>query len=157
MKYLADCLMIQAPPPQRPPVWMPQPTFPGPQPSLERGGPGWPEPRPMYPHQHHPQWSAPMHQHPAVGPPFGMGLTANEVRARNLVIAENNKVNEAQSIAPADPNPERMYWVREFDGTWTLRNRLTIESGDIGDWTWYIDPSNNTFYAVLKKGKAKEE
>jgi hypothetical protein len=38
-----------------------------------------------------------------------------------------------QDMKPADDDPFRMYWVREQDNTWSQRNRLTIDSGDIGD------------------------
>jgi hypothetical protein len=39
-----------------------------------------------------------------------------------------------------------MYWVRELDGTFTQRNRLTIDSGDIGDCRWYAQ--DGVFYSV---------
>lgn len=41
--------------------------------------------------------------------------------------------NKKQDMKPSDDDPHRMYWVREIDNTWTQRNRLTIDSGDIGD------------------------
>jgi len=99
---------------------------------------------------------APAANYATVGVPFGVGLTGQEALARNIATAHENKVYERQSIAPADTDPLREYWVREMDGSWTLRNRLTIESGDIGDWTWYINPNDQTFYAVLRE-KVKED
>lgn len=41
--------------------------------------------------------------------------------------------NKKQDMKPADDDPFRIYWVRELDNTWSQRNRLTIDSGDIGD------------------------
>lgn len=51
-----------------------------------------------------------------------------------------------QEMKPSDPDPYRMYWCREPDNTWTQRNRMTIESGDIGDCRWYV--TEGQFYAV---------
>lgn len=86
-----------------------------------------------------------------VNAPFGTDLTGQEALARNVAASHKNKANEPQEICPADPDPLRMYWCRELDNSFTLRNRLTIESGDMGDFTWYINTDNSSFYAVLKK------
>jgi hypothetical protein len=55
-------------------------------------------------------------------------------------------MNKKQEMKPADDDPMRMYWVRELDGTYSQRNRLTIDSGDIGDCRWYTH--GGVFYAV---------
>lgn len=85
-----------------------------------------------------------------VAMPFGYGYTSREQRERNIEIAKHNKVYEPQNIAPTDPDMSRMYWVRELDGSWAQHSRLTIESGDIGAFTWYIDNDGGAFYAALK-------
>lgn len=87
--------------------------------------------------------------------PFGMDLTGQEARARNVAVAENGKTNQPQPIAPGDPDPLRMYWVRDHKDEYTLQNRITIESGDIGEHTWWINPIDNSFYAVVSP-KAKK-
>lgn len=55
-------------------------------------------------------------------------------------------MDERQEMKPADDNPLKYYWVRELDGAWTQRNRLTIDSGDIGKCRWYT--VDGMFYAV---------
>ena len=55
-------------------------------------------------------------------------------------------VNGKDEMVPADPDPFRMYWVRELDQTFTQRDRRTIDSGDIGDCRWYV--KDGKFYAV---------
>lgn len=80
-------------------------------------------------------------------PPFGtIGLTNNEVLMKNMATAQGLEMNNKQEMKPADDDPMRMYWCREQDGTWTQRNRLTIDSGDIGDCRWYVH--DGVFYAV---------
>jgi hypothetical protein len=80
-------------------------------------------------------------------PTFGTyGQTGSEVLAQQLAYAQASNVNQKQEMKPADDDPFRMYWVREQDGTWTQRNRLTIDSGDIGDCRWYA--MDGQFYAV---------
>ncbi|PMD18241.1 hypothetical protein NA56DRAFT_630550 [Hyaloscypha hepaticicola] len=74
------------------------------------------------------------------------GQTGSEVLAQQLAYAQASNVNQKQEMKPADDDPFRMYWVREQDGTWTQRNRLTIDSGDIGDCRWYA--MDGQFYAV---------
>lgn len=80
-------------------------------------------------------------------PPFGtFGQTGYEVLQSQMATAQGLEMNKKQEMKPADDDPMRMYWVRELDGTYTQRNRLTIDSGDIGDCRWYAD--NGVFYAV---------
>lgn len=87
-----------------------------------------------------------------INAPFGTGLTAQEAADRDIAYARNSNVYEAQDFAPRDPDPNRMYMVRGLDGNWALHNRVTIESGDLGEYTWYMDPTkNNAFYVVIKE------
>jgi hypothetical protein len=74
------------------------------------------------------------------------GLTANEVLNQQMATAQGLEMNKQQEMKPADDDPLRMYWVRELDGTFTQRNRLTIDSGDIGDCRWYAQ--DGVFYSV---------
>ncbi|KAG9246939.1 hypothetical protein BJ878DRAFT_494884 [Calycina marina] len=82
-------------------------------------------------------------RHPACGV-----LSCNNMEVLNMqiVTAEASDMNKKQEIKPADDDPFRMYWVREEDGTFTQRNRLTIDSGDIGPCRWYA--IDGVFYAV---------
>jgi hypothetical protein len=75
-----------------------------------------------------------------------IGLTGTEVLNQQLATAQGLEMNKKQEMKPADDDPLRMYWVRELDGTYTQRNRLTIDSGDIGDCRWYAQ--DGVFYAV---------
>lgn len=88
---------------------------------------------------------------PAYGmqPQYGMhsyGQTGSELLANQIAIAANQECNAKQEMKPADDDPFRMYWVRELDGTYLLRNRVTIDSGDIGDVRWFA--LDGKFYAV---------
>lgn len=80
-------------------------------------------------------------------PAFGtIGQTGFEVLNSQLATAQGLEMNRKQEMKPADDDPMRMYWCREPDGTWAQRNRLTIDSGDIGDCRWYTH--EGIFYAV---------
>ena len=74
------------------------------------------------------------------------GQTGTEILAGQLQYAKDSDINKKQEMKPADDDPFRMYWCRELDGTWTQRNRLTIDSGDIGDCRWYA--MDGQFYSV---------
>ncbi|KAI1098974.1 hypothetical protein F4804DRAFT_337671 [Jackrogersella minutella] len=76
---------------------------------------------------------------------MGIGRTTTEVQIEQYHTALNNKALEGQDIAPADPDPSRMYYCRELDGEWTLRNRYGIDN--MGDCRWYVMPGG-IFYAV---------
>lgn len=80
---------------------------------------------------------------PAIGT---YGLTGTEILNQQLATAHGLEMNKKQEMKPADDDPYRMYWCRELDSTWTQRNRLTIDSGDIGDCRWYA--MDGQFYAV---------
>ncbi|PQE32255.1 hypothetical protein CJF32_00001011 [Rutstroemia sp. NJR-2017a WRK4] len=102
--------------------------------------PPMPSPYPTYPY--------PMQPQPAFGggfssPPFGagagyipqpalgtFGATASEIQMQQMQTSDAFK---KQDMKPADDDPFRMYWVREEDNTWSQRNRMTIDSGDIGE------------------------
>ncbi|KAH8801532.1 hypothetical protein F5884DRAFT_517907 [Xylogone sp. PMI_703] len=97
----------------------------------------------QYPFQQYIQPAGYHIQQPAFGT---VGLTPSEVLQQQITTAENTGVNAKQEMKPADDDPLRVYWVRELDNTWTQRNRVTIDSGDIGECRWYsID---GLFYAV---------
>jgi len=76
--------------------------------------------------------------------PFGAGLTRSETLARNVEMARANGVGQAQDFKPADDSPTRMYWCRELNNEYTLRNRLTIDQMGC---RWYMTP-DGSFYAV---------
>jgi hypothetical protein len=76
-----------------------------------------------------------------------IGLTGPELIAQQIATAQGLEMNKSQEMKPADDDPLRMYWVRELDGTYTQRNRLTIDSGDIGPVRWFAQ-EGGVFYAV---------
>ncbi|RDL34399.1 uncharacterized protein BP5553_07527 [Venustampulla echinocandica] len=80
-------------------------------------------------------------------PAFGyFGYTGSEMLAQHLATAQGLGMNKKQDMKPADDDPHRFYWVREFDNTWSQRSRMTIDSGDIGECRWYA--KDGEFYAV---------
>ncbi|KAL2260239.1 hypothetical protein VTK26DRAFT_5838 [Humicola hyalothermophila] len=89
-----------------------------------------------------PQLSArpPVHVEPALG----VGLTPNETMAQNIRIAQNNKCYEPQDFRPADPDPYRMYWIRELNGHWAVFPRRQIDRLDV---RWFRT-DEGVFYAV---------
>ncbi|KAI5868029.1 hypothetical protein GGS23DRAFT_591830 [Durotheca rogersii] len=84
---------------------------------------------------------------PVGNPPdvTGIGRTRGEVQMEQLHTALNNKALEGQGMAPADPDPSRMYYCREIDGEWILRNRFSIDH--MGEFRWFVLPGG-VFYAV---------
>jgi hypothetical protein len=74
----------------------------------------------------------------------GIGRTAGEIAAEQAHIAEQQDLTKPQDFKPADDDPSRFYWMRELDGEWTQRNRLTIDH--LG-CRWYLH-EGGYFYAV---------
>ncbi|KAA8564142.1 hypothetical protein EYC84_012119 [Monilinia fructicola] len=91
-------------------------------------------------HSHHIPFGAGYVPQPAMNT---HGATSSEIQMQQMQTPDANK---KQDMKPADDDPFRMYWVRELDNTWTQRNRLTIDSGDIGLVRWYV--TEGVFYAV---------
>lgn len=79
-----------------------------------------------------------------VEPALGVGLTPNETMAQNIRIAQNNKCYEPQDFRPADPDPYRMYWIRELNGHWAVFARREIDRLDV---RWFRT-DEGVFYAV---------
>lgn len=136
-------LYFQVYPPQQPMFYPQQPYFAPPQ--------------PIYQPQYQMPYQAPYNTQPQsyvngfpafnIGQaPYGYGQTGGEVLAGQMALAQESDINKKQEMKPADDDPFRMYWCREQDGTWTQRNRLTIDSGDIGDCRWYS--MDGQFYAI---------
>ncbi|KAH6664936.1 hypothetical protein B0J14DRAFT_551449 [Halenospora varia] len=109
-----------------------------------------PQPQPAYQNPYVLQPQAPIGGIPSYSiqqPAFGTtGLTGHEVFAQQMATAQGLEMNKKQEMKPADDDPNRFYWVRELDNSWSQRNRLTIDSGDIGDCRWYA--KDGEFYAV---------
>jgi hypothetical protein len=86
--------------------------------------------------------------HPAMfhpDPVLGIGQTGSEMMAEQIRFAHENGLFEPQDFKPKDDDPSRYYMVRELDGTWTQRNRTTI---DALNCRWYLADPGNYFYAV---------
>ncbi len=81
---------------------------------------------------------------PTQGRNVDFGPTAFEAMAYNMEFARVNGVNQPQEFKPSDDNPRRMYWLRELDNQFTLRDRQTI---DRLRCRWYM-MDDGTFYAV---------
>lgn len=74
----------------------------------------------------------------------GIGRTAGEIATEQARIAEQQDLTKPQDFKPADDDPSRFYWMRELDGEWTQRNRLTIDH--LG-CRWFLH-EGGYFYAV---------
>ncbi|KAK7908353.1 hypothetical protein PG985_015656 [Apiospora marii] len=75
---------------------------------------------------------------------MGVGKTVGETQAEQLQSAHDQGALEPQDFKPADDDPSRMYFCRELDGNWILRNRYTLDNIPI---RWYVTTSG-VFYAV---------
>ena len=62
-------------------------------------------------------------------------------------LAQGSEMNKPQEAKPEDDDPNRFYWVREKNNTYTQRNRFTIDSGVLGQCKWFVD--DGKFYAVI--------
>jgi len=74
-----------------------------------------------------------------------MARTQLETQWSQARYAHRKGLFEPQDFKPADDDPLRFYWVREVDGNWTQRNRLTIDN--LGDCRWYLAEAGY-FYAI---------
>lgn len=77
-------------------------------------------------------------------PVLGIGQTGAEIMTEQMKFAHENGLFDAQDFKPKDDDPSRYYMVRELDGTWTQRNRFTIDSLNC---RWYL-ADQGYFYAV---------
>jgi len=103
-------------------------------------------PQPIQVQAQYPMQGTPIYSH-VQQPPFNYhGLTSGEMLQAQLGTAQGQKMTKKMDMKPADDDPLAWYWCREQDGTWVQRNRVTIDSGDIGPIRWYAD--NGEFYAV---------
>lgn len=76
------------------------------------------------------------------------GLTATQHMMKMKAKADN----KPQELKPADDDVKRMYQVQELDGNWTMRNRFTIDSGEIGKIRWFQRPDGSFFAKRLPTG-----
>ncbi|KAI9781097.1 MAG: hypothetical protein M1816_002568 [Peltula sp. TS41687] len=73
----------------------------------------------------------------AANPYVWRGLTKHEVDTQNLRVARNVGATQPRQLVPADAQPGQMWWVRELDGSWTLRNTHTIQNAlQPGFWSF---------------------
>lgn len=77
-------------------------------------------------------------------PVLGIGQTGSEMMAEQMKFAHENGLFDPQDFKPKDDDPSRYYMVRELDGVWTQRNRVTI---DALNCRWYL-ADQGYFYAV---------
>ena len=104
------------------------------------GQPGMPQNPPQVVAGNAPPQPMPMH----LDPVLGVGKTTGELSAEQRHFAEVNGLFEPQDFKPGDDDPARFYMVRELDGTWTQRNRYTIDA--LG-CRWYL-ADEGYFYAI---------
>ncbi|PVH78129.1 hypothetical protein DL98DRAFT_462866 [Cadophora sp. DSE1049] len=123
---------------QQPYIAQPQPVYAAPSPAISP--PYYNIQAQPYPSTGYPTFNI---SQPAHGT---YGYTGSEMLMQNMGQAAHPDFTKKQEMKPSDPDPYRMYWCREPDNTWTQRNRMTIESGDIGDCRWYA--TDGQFYAV---------
>ncbi|KAK4115365.1 hypothetical protein N656DRAFT_704498 [Canariomyces notabilis] len=99
---------------------------------------------PAQPGNIHPVPGLPVQPPVHVEPALGVGLTPSETVAQNVRIAQNNRCNEPQDFVPADPDPHRLYWLRELNGHWAIFSRRQIDRLNA---RWYRT-DQGAFYAV---------
>ncbi|KAI9783391.1 MAG: hypothetical protein M1839_003926 [Geoglossum umbratile] len=55
------------------------------------------------------------------------GATKSQIDAQNAAIAQTNGANQPTMLVPYKAGATQDWWVRELDGTWTLRTTATIQ------------------------------
>jgi len=78
------------------------------------------------------------------------GRTPAEVDEDNRRIAAREKVYEPNEMRPLNPRDDQQFWVRELDGTHTLRTYATIESA-LQPGKWHKDPNYGYAYFVRSR------
>ncbi|KAH0565401.1 hypothetical protein GP486_001200 [Trichoglossum hirsutum] len=70
-------------------------------------------------------------------PLIWQGATKSEVDSRNAAIAQATGSNQPTMLVPYKASPTQDWWVRELDGSWTLRNTNTIQEAlQPGQWCY---------------------
>lgn len=88
---------------------------------------------------------------PVAQPQPAMVAASNVHEQRQIQEAVNNGVYEKVDFEPRDDDMLKLYWCRETDGEWTLRNRLTMDQKEVfGDYIWYLT-GQGLWYAVRKR------
>lgn len=75
---------------------------------------------------------------------MGIGKTQSELTAEQWHLGSEQGALQPQDFKPADDDPARMYFCRELDGEWILRNRYTLDNLPVRWYMW----QNGIFYAV---------
>ncbi|KEZ42461.1 hypothetical protein SAPIO_CDS5667 [Scedosporium apiospermum] len=83
---------------------------------------------------------------PYVNGPFGVGMPGGPGYGCGNYGTMRHGHFEAEDFQPSDEDPNRMYYCRELDGSWTLRSRFAINKSR-KDIRWYITPEG-MFYAI---------
>lgn len=78
------------------------------------------------------------------------GRTAAEVVEDNRRIAARERVHEPNDMRPLNPRDDQLFWVRELDGTFTLRTYATIE-GDLQPGKWHQHPASGSAFFVRRQ------
>ncbi|KAK5015607.1 hypothetical protein LTR60_002479 [Cryomyces antarcticus] len=79
------------------------------------------------------------------------GRTKAQVDEDNMKIALREGVFRPNEMVPRTAGDDQMFWVRELDGSNTLRTLKAIESS-CKPGKWHTDPNNGNAYFVRERG-----
>lgn len=77
------------------------------------------------------------------------GRSGAEIDNDNRIIAARDGVHEPLELTPREPKDDQMFWVREVDGTWTLRTWFTIEN-DLRPGRWQVDAQRGNLVYIRR-------
>ena len=78
------------------------------------------------------------------------GPTKAEVDARNYAMAEASGATKPRQLVPLNSSPTQQYYVRELDGSYTLRTAGDIHTNLTAGYWQYHPESGYPYYVVQK-------
>ncbi|RMD41150.1 hypothetical protein DV735_g4008, partial [Chaetothyriales sp. CBS 134920] len=83
-------------------------------------------------------------------PYYFVGATPAEMQAQNSYIATNimQMPQAPTQLVPFKPGTSQQFWVKELDGSWTLREYNDVIMGEIGPGHWERHATSGYFYYV---------
>ena len=83
-------------------------------------------------------------------PYYFVGSTPAEIQAQNAYIAANlmQMPQIPSQLVPFKPGSSQQFWVKELDGSWTLREHNDVIVGELGAGHWERHATSGYYYYV---------
>ncbi|RMZ78956.1 hypothetical protein DV737_g3720, partial [Chaetothyriales sp. CBS 132003] len=95
-------------------------------------------------------WLAELCARHTMAPYYFVGATQAEMQAQNTYIATNimQMPQVPTQLVPFKPGSSQQFWVKELDGSWTLREHNDVVVGELGPGHWERHAMSGYFYYV---------